>query len=215
MTAAGRQARRLCAGIVVGCAALHADVVVFNDGHYDEGYVTPVGERIIVRSRDGRSEYRIGTSLVERIHVNRWYADLEAEEKAAMTVFEQAAPPPRGPVSAARPGAAAVRQGRVQLQRLLWRVGFGAQADGLQQARALAMVVGMLIAMLVMSASMVFLIIDAFKHSSAWGLLCLLCPPAQLVYLFTVYTGSKGRVLLGLLAPLWWALAAYAALRVH
>jgi hypothetical protein len=208
-----RQARWLCTGIVVSCAMLHADVVVFKDGHYDEGYVTSAGERIRVRSRDGRSEYQISTSHVERIHANQWYANLEAEEKASMTVTEPVVP--SEPASVASPIAMYMRMGRMQLQRQLWRLGLRADAGGLQQVAALAIAAGMLLTFVIMCVCAVFLIIDAFKRSTAWGLACLLCPPAQLVYLFTVYTGSKGRMLLGLLAPFWWALATYVALRVH
>jgi hypothetical protein len=192
----------LCAG---------ADVIVFRDGKCDEGYISLTGGFVTVRGRDGRSEYTISTSVVARIEFDRWFRDLGEQARRASAGAPITVATTQSVVSVAT--GAVLRQLQLERVNLRWLRSFmtkdGARAilhSSPETLSNLALIVGMLLAFLTAVIATIYLIIDAFKHSILWGVLCFFCNIALLIYLFTQYQGPRARMFLYLTAPVWWAL---------
>jgi len=197
-----------CAGIA------GADVIVFNDGAYDEGYVHSTGTLITVRGRDGKSEYSVASAIVARIEYNRWYNELDGNAKisakgGSITTMNTQS------FLVAKTGEKVTQQLHEQRMAWTWLKAFMKKdgpritARGTAQAvKTLVVFVGLLLCMLVSTIASIVLIIDAFKRSVLWGLVCLFCGIGLFVYIFTDYEGERRRMLLCLTAPLWWLLLA-------
>ncbi|GEM_PF-1278166 len=200
---------------VLACAGMAgADVIIFHDGSYDEGYANRVGAFVNVRGRDGKSEYSVSTTIIARIEYNRWYSELNEAGKASA---------PGGPITilntqkflVATTSDAVQQQARKQWRAFAWlntlmkKDGPRISARGTVQAvTTLVITIGFIICLLIATIASICLIIDAFKRSVLWGLLCLLCGIGLFIYLFTEYeyVGWRGRMFLCLTAPLWWLL---------
>lgn len=200
---------------VMACAgSVGADVIMFNDGAFDEGYVHFTGTFVTVRGRDGKSEYSVPTAIVARIVYDRWYHELEENDKdgtkgGVITLLSTQN------IVVATTSDAVYQQMDKQKRAFAWLRAM-LQKDGpryttrgtAQAVRTLVIFGGFVISVLISTIATIFLIIDAFKRSVLWGLLCLFCSIGLLIYLFTEYEGRRGRMLFYMMAPLVWLLLA-------
>ncbi len=201
---------RLWLCVMAWASLAGADVIMFSDGAFDEGYVRCTGAFITVIGRDGKSEYSVSTALVAQIEYDRWYSELDAQARASTK---------GGPITTvntqnylmATTSEAVQRQLHKQRSALTWMSTF-MKKDGpcpsarstVQALSTLVIFLGFIVCGLITFIASIFLIIDAFKHSVLWGLLCLLCGVALFIYLFAEYEGRRGRMYFFLTAPLWW-----------
>mgnify|MGYP007124308285 CR=1 FL=1 len=186
--------------ILLSCA-LRADIIWLANGKAVEGSATLVDDKIRVIERDGKGEFELSTAAVVRVDVGIWLEDLDPAARSrtqrAMATPTIAAPAPT------LPGSDTVRRHTGIRLRSLWP-----EKGRKMDVRAYTMITGMIgfvFFSLLSTVCFVIVVIAAFRHHVVAGLLVLFVPLAVFVYLFTYYTGRKGRMFLYLISPMLWS----------
>jgi len=182
--------------------SLFADVIYFSNGDIDEGYARNSGDRFIISTKDMTGSYGVQTNRVMCIKYGKWIENLdEATQKVAkntkqiksITVIETEEP--MGGIEGELPKQVlkSINVSKLKNGKLMfWIMG-----------------VSFVIFTILSLICSIFLLIDAFKCSLAWGLCSLLIPFVAWVYLFKNYSGNKGKIFLGIISPLLWIIISF------
>ena len=193
-----------------------ADLIYFANGDIDEGFAITNGAILTVKSNDKKGKYGVPTNCVLYVKYGMWFEDLNEAERIvaessgnmagvekSLTSIERMQQ--MNPVdmlqeqsnecidslpSGLRNALDNVRGGNVSTAEMISRV---------------ALLIVALILYIVSIVCSIIILIDAFKTSVIWGLLCIFVPFAFPIYFFVKYTGKKFKMFFWIvIAPILW-----------
>ncbi|MCK5851664.1 hypothetical protein KAH27_01435 [bacterium] len=199
--------------IIISCAFLFlianlilADLIYFDNGDIDEGFATPDGVIMTIRSKDKKGEYGVSTNRVLRVKVGLWFEDLNeaerdvAESSKKMESVEKILDPIEY-VKHTIPAQLQIHS--TKLNKITGLLPNNKDST-LMRFSSVFLLLMFIILIIVSAVCNIIVLVDAFKNSIAWGILSLLVPIVLLVYLLTAYRGNKGKIFFWMLSPIIW-----------
>ncbi|RLD11444.1 MAG: hypothetical protein DRI44_03595 [Chlamydiae bacterium] len=175
--------------------SLFADVIYFSNGDIDEGHVKSNGDRFIISTKDMTGSYGIQTNKVMLVKYGEWLENLdEATQRVAENTKKTKA------LFGGNKAQKAINKITGILPDKVPTCIFG------KSMSAQVIIIGSIFIFLsfVSLIYSIILLVDAFKCSLAWGLCSLFIPFVIWFYLFTNYTGSRGKMFFWLISPVVW-----------
>ncbi len=182
--------------------SLFADVIYFSNGDIDEGHVTITGNRVVIATRDKKGSYGVSSDSIEKIDYGMWIEDLDISAR----------------LIAKNTKKTKALSGANKTQKTINKI-TGILPDKVpvptvptckfdKSMSAQVIIVGsmFIILSLVSFIYSIILLVDAFKCSIAWGLCSLFIPFVIWIYLFTNYSGNRGKMFFWLISPLIWGI---------
>jgi len=194
--------------LVISCLfvnSLLADVIYFSNGDIDEGHVKSNGDRFIISTKDMTGSYGIQTNKVLFIKYGEWLENLdEATQKVAENTKKTKS------ITSGK-----VEDTIIEIEgKLPKQISKSIDISKLKVGNPMIWVMGSLLVVFIILSTVciIFLLIDAFKYSLAWGLCSLFIPFVIWIYLFTNYSGNKGKMFLGIISPFLWIILSFSVL---
>ena len=185
---------------------IFADVIYFSNGDIDEGHVTLQGENIRVITKDKKGSYGFPTNSIKRIEKDKWLDDLDLSVRKAAEESK-----------IAKPIVANKTTHRINTVNQILPKEFSLPTYKPNNKISIQVIIIVIISFILFIVSFIcriVLLVDAFKFSIAWGLCSLLIPFVIWIYLFTNYTGNKGKMLLWLLSPFLWLILSVSIIKI-
>ena len=183
--------------------SVSADVIYFNNGDIEEGYAKVNEDRIKILSRDELNKYELSTNLIKAIEYGVWIEDMGKEvqviaERSANQVANSKNPLNNIPLNK----ISNIKINGVSFQKALTNI---ATPKGMSIG---LIFVGFIICFIVSLVGNIILLVDAFKNNILWGIFGILFPIVLLIYLFSNYSGNKGKMLFWVyILPFLWLIA--------
>jgi len=177
-----------------------ADVIYFANGDIDEGHVNVEDDMLIIAKKDKTGKYGVPTNSIKRVEYGIWKEDLDPTLRKVVESTKKVKP-------------ISVKGTQHTINRVTHALPKNVPMTSyeLNQSTKVQTIIFISVFILLSIISFVctiVLLVDAFKCSIAWGLCSLFIPIVIWIYLFTNYSGSKGKMFLWLMAPIMWAILA-------
>ena len=190
--------------ILIVVFSVSADVIYFNNGDIDEGYVKINGSRVKIQNRDELNEYELSTNLIKAIKYGVWIEDMGKE---VQTIAENSG----NQVAISKNPLKNISLNKISNTKIKG-VSFKNFLNDLATPRGLLVIViiiGSLIGSIVSLVGNIILLIDAFKNNILWGIFGIIIPFVLLVYLFSNYSGNRWKMFFWIyLLPCIWLVTA-------
>ena len=185
---------------------IFADVIYFSNGDIDEGHVKLQGKNIMVTTKNKKGSYGIPTNSIKRIEKGIWLDDLDLSVRkvAENTRITK-------PIIADK----AIRTINTVNNVLQKKFSFLSYKQSEKIPMQVIIICSICFILIIVSfVCRIVLWVDAFQFSIAWGLCSLFIPFVIWIYLFTNYTGNKGKMFLWLLSPILWLILSISIIKI-
>ena len=183
--------------------SVSADVIYFNNGDIDEGYAKVNGSRVKIQNRDELSAYELSTNLIKAIEYGVWIEDMgKTVQRIAANSGNQVANS-KNPLK------------NISLNKIsntkIKGVSFKKFFNNLATPRGILVaiiIIGVFACCIISFVGNIILLVDAFKNNILWGIFGLLFPIVLLIYLFSNYSGNRGKMFFWIyIFPFLWLIA--------
>jgi hypothetical protein len=188
--------------------SLLADVIYFSNGDIDEGHVTITGNRVVIVTRDKKGSYGVSSDSVKKIDYGSWVEDLDISARIiAENTKKTKALSKANKTQQTINKITGVLPDKVPIPTVPT-----CKFDKSMSAQVIIVGSMFIILSFISLIYSIILLVDAFKCSIAWGLCSLFIPFVIWIYLFTNYTGSRGKMFFWLISPLIWGILSFSVL---
>ena len=184
-----------------------ADVIYFDNGDIDEGFVSINDNIMTITSQDKKGEYGVLTNHILRVKFGIWIKDLNDTERsiAESSKKQQVVEKKFDPIEQIQQAIPKEWQGgSIDPQKILQNLLPKSKGITMMFISNVFLFFVLIVLIIVSIVCNILVLIDAFKNHIAWGILSLLIPFVLLVYLLAHYRGRRGKMFFWIISPGIW-----------